>query len=424
MIAALLVAAGFLGFLWLQRSQSLVSFRERLRRPLELAASLGTSSAEDDSWKTDRSLLSLREGDLLALNGDWRGAEYSYQQAVDADGGIIALKKLAGAQLQRHNVEGAEATIDRLRREGARAEDILLLSVSATIRRGEPDRARDLLAQAGDSPQKHYAAALLSLSLEDLNGAREELKVVETGWDPVLRSYARTLLSAYEEYDLFPESTQIHLLTLLSRSLAQVQECDIALPLLARVTNEQDDYRDAWIVQGYCNLTTERTEAALASLERAYALDPEKPEVQYFLGRAYAALKDHRNAITFLQYALRNGFKPERDVRRAIAAEALASGDNALAFEQYGALATASGADLASIEKYVGIALQTDHKDEAYQAAKEAILRWPDSGKAMSLLGYAASAKDLKDEARTAFTKALELDPTLDDVKEKLVNLQ
>jgi len=420
-LAAIIVVAALLGFLWLERSQALLGLGEKLRAPLDLAANLTQSS--DDAWTGDRALLHLRQGDLLALSGDWQGAEKEYRQSVDADGGVMALKKLVTAQLQRRDIAGAEGTVERLRREGARAEDILLLDVSIALRKNEPDAAKDLLSEAGDSPQKHYGAALLAIVSGDHATAQEELKAVEAGWDPVLRAQARTLLSAYEEYDLFPESTATHLLTLLSRALAQVQECEIALPLLTNVTAQQDDYRDAWIVKGYCELVTERYEPALASLERAYALDPEKPEIQYFLGRTYAALKDYKNAETFLQYALRNGFQPEREVRRAIAASALASGNTSLAFDQYRELATASGSDLASIEKFVGLALQAGKNDEAHAAAVSATERWPDSGKAFSLLGYSAAAKDLKDEARTAFTKALELDPTLDDVKQKLVDL-
>jgi len=55
-----------------------------------------------------------------------------------------------------------------------------------------------------------------------------------------------------------PRVREIHLLTLVSRALAQVQECELALPLLSQVTGIQDDYRDAWIVQGFCELSSER----------------------------------------------------------------------------------------------------------------------------------------------------------------------
>jgi cytochrome c-type biogenesis protein CcmH/NrfG len=49
-------------------------------------------------------------------------------------------------------------------------------------------------------------------------------------------------------------------------------------------------------------------------------------------------------------------------------------------------------------------------------------VRWPNDAKAFVLLGSAATADEKKDEARTAYEKALQLDPTLPDVKDKLLN--
>jgi tetratricopeptide (TPR) repeat protein len=418
---ATLITAGLLFFLWTQLSSSVRSLR--VQEPgATLAANLQDSSF-DAGTEGDTALLHLRQGDLFALAGDWQKAEDEYKASVDAGGGVPALKKFAQAQLQRRDFDGARSTIDRLKSSGARTEDLLLLNALVLLRTGKNDDAGALLAAAGDSPQKHYALALLAIVRGQHDAAKTELAQTEGGWEPVLRTYAHTIAAAYDEFALFPEGRDIHLETLLARALAQVQECELALPLLTNVTTQQDDYRDAWIVQGFCQLTTERYDAALTSLERAYALDPEKPEIQYFLGRTYAALKDHQNAITFLQYALKNGFQPETDVRRAIGAEAQLAGDFALAFNQYQAVATASGADLTTIGKFVEVAIQADRKDAAFEAAQKATVRFPDSGKAFAILGDAAAILEKKDDARAAYEKALQLDPTLPGIKEKLVNL-
>lgn len=423
MFLAVLIAAGLLTFLWLQLHATARDLRGQAT-PLTTAAA-GTDASAGNIFmdEADKALLSLRQGDLLALSGDWAEAQKEYEASVKAGGGIAALKKLVTAQLQRRDLDGARDTIDLLRREGARSEDLLLLDVLVALRSDRQDEAASLLQEAGDSPQKHYGALLLAVIQGNHDAAKTEIQAVIGGWEPVLRTYARTLQGAYDEFLLFPDSPDSHLLTLLSRALAQVQECELALPLLARAVREQDDYRDAWIVQGFCQLTTERSAEALTSLERAYALDPEKPETQYFLGRAYAAQQDHRNAITFLEYALQNGFQPERDVRRAIALEAQAAGDTSLAYHQYRALATGSGSDLASVQDFVSLALQIDKEEDAYAAAQEAVRQWPNAGKAYAILGDAAAATGKVDEARTSYEKALQLDATLDDVKEKLVNL-
>lgn len=371
----------------------------------------------------DESLLRLRQGDVFALRGEWKNAQEEYQKSVDAGGGLTALRKLAQAQMQRRDIRGAQTTLDQLRRSGAKKEDTLLLESIINLRTGELGKALALLNASEDSPQKHYGLALVGIITGDKETAQRELKLVETGWEPVLRTYARTLLKAYDEFALFPDSPELHLLTLLGHALADVQECELALPLLAESTRQQDDYRDAWILQGFCELTTERLTEALASLERAYQLDPEKPETQYFLGRVYSAQEDHGNALTFLQYALENGFQPETEVRRLIAKEALITGNIALALDQQDALTRLPDAGLQSYSDYIAAALTAEKKQEAQVKAEEAVAKWPNDAVAYMLLGWVQAENGNTTDARTNLEKALNMNPGLDSARERLNKL-
>jgi tetratricopeptide (TPR) repeat protein len=372
----------------------------------------------------DLSLLKLREGDLFALRGEWAEAVKAYEEAVKLNGGLPALRKLALSQLQRRDMRGLQDTIRKLKAAGARPEDVALIENIVLLRTGELTTANKRLTEAADTPQKHYGLALLAIIEGNHDTAKQELNAVIAGWEPVLRTNARTLLSAYEEFALFPESSTLHLLTLLSRALAQVQECELALPLLTEVTREKEDYRDAWLVQGYCELATERREQALVSLEHAYNLNPEKPEIQYFLARAHAALGEHDNAITFLEYALQNGFEPKSEARRLIASEALKKGDALAALAQYKLLAEEKDSSIETFEGAVTTALALDRKEEAYALAKLATTRLPEVARAFDLLGLAASEAGKKEEARAALMKALELDPYLLSAKERLEKLK
>ncbi len=418
---AILVVALLLALLWSNRNAAIRAFHIQAKPGTWVASlqNLGTDLGNEG----DTSMGHIRKGDVAALAGDWKEAEDEYAAAVDTDGGAAALKKLAHTQLQRGETDKARSTIDRLRKEEGRAEEVLLLAVTLALHDSDTAQATSLLDAAGDSPHKRYAAALLAIAQSDQKNAQTELTATIEGWEPTLRAAARTLQDAYDEYALYPQSNEIHLSALLGRALAQVQECPIALPLLQRVTAAKDDYRDAWIVQGYCQLVTEKTDEALASLERAYTIDPRKPEIQYFLGRTYAAKNDHTNAVTYYQYALQNGFQPERDVRRELAKEAQASGDLLLAFSQEKYLATSSGADLATIRGFVDLALKAQRPEDAYDVALKATTLWPQDARAYDLYGTAAAAADKKNEARAAFQKALELDGSLDDVKAKLLKL-
>ena len=423
-VCALICAGALVAFLWWQLTQSTEILRrvttENIDEPL-IMQSVDTIGAAVDP--RDQALFHLRQGDLLALRGQWAEAQTEYEKAVDAKGGLPALRKLAQAQLQRRDINGVHSTLRELKKAGAKTGDLLLLESIVALRSGELIEARKLLQNAEDSPQKHYGLALLSIIEGNHEQAQIELNEVVNGWEPVLRSHARTITAAYQEFALFEESLNIHLITLLARALAQVQECELALPLLVQVTQAKDDYRDAWIVQGYCELTTERPEQALASLEQAYNLDPQKQEIQYFLARSYAAINDHKNAITFFEYALQNGFQPASEVRRHIAQSALLNGNADLALQQYEALTKDDNSTIEPYEGYITASIALGRSEEAYFMAKEAVKRWPNDAISHDLLGWAAIETDRKEESKKELEKALDINPYLNSAKERLKQL-
>lgn len=419
--AALVLVAGLLVVFFIELDDARAYLAARLSGGT--GSVINTKTVIDLPDGGDESLLHLRRGDLHALRGEWESAADEYAKAANNGGGIVSLRKLAQAQLQQRDIRGARETLDRLRREGARPEDLVLLESVILLRTGEMEKARDILNASDDSPHKHYGLALLAIAADDHETAKTELLLVSAGWEPVLRSYAKTLSAAYEEYALFPQSPQTHLQTLLGRALADVGECELGLPILGHVTQIQGDYRDAWIVQGYCELTTGRMAEAVHSLEQAYALDPEKPEIQYFLARAYAKSGDHSGAVTYLQYALRNGFAPESEVRRLLAVEALETGNASLALEQYERLTQLPDADLDIYTSYVAAAITAGKNEEAYTKAVEATTKWPDESATHELRGWAAQVVGKTDEARAEFEEAVRLDPSSITARERLKNL-
>lgn len=420
-LAVALLIGGFL--VW-----QLDAARTLLQRPGTVANETGSTVRPLASLPIpvehgDAALTALRRGDLLALRGEWPDAEKEYRTAVDAGGGLTALRKLAQAQLQRRNIDGARETLRAMRSAGARTEDLVLLESIIDLRSGSLEEARHLLTEATDTPQKQYGLGLLAIVEGRHDNARAALSTVLGGWEPTLRGYAKALLAAYEEYDLFEGSPETHRQTLLARALADVGECELALPMLSKVLLDQDDYRDAWIVQGYCQLTTERMDEAKLSLERAYAIDPQKPEIPYFLARTFSKLGDHQAAITYLQYAIENGFAPASEAQRLLAAEALATGDGELALKQLDELTLAEGAAPEAFGDFIAAALSMDKKEEAYAKAQAAVAAHPTSAVAHDLLGWTALETGRKDEARTELTKALELDPSLESARQRLGSL-
>lgn len=420
--AALAIVAGLLTYLWWQLQHTTLHARTGNTSVVSDIAILTTQNYADLS-AGDAGLLALREGDVLALQGNWKDAQTKYEEAVRNNAGLQALRKLVQAQLQRRDINGAKNTRNKLQAQGAKPEDLLLIDVIILLRTGELVQAKTLLANAPESPHKQYGLALLNIIQGNHESAKNELVTVVNGWDPVLRTYAKTLQAAYDEYALFPESPEIHLITLLSRALAESQQCELALPLLTQVVKKQDDYRDAWIVQGYCELMGERYENARSSLERAYNLDPEKPEIQYFLARAYSALDDNVNAVTFSQYALQNGFEPQKEIRRFLATEAEITGNTALALEQYRALSQLPDADLQTFAKVVSLFMSANQKTDALAFAESATRKWPTEAKAFELLGWVQEGMGQTEDAKANYQKALQLNPALSSAKEKLSRL-
>lgn len=420
-LAAVILAAVVIGFLLWQLSSATGVLRAQIERGgnSALTAQLTNSSEEMTDVSGDAALTALRKGDLLALQAEWQEAEDAYGEAVDLGAGLIAERKLARAQIQLRKFDEAVSTINRLEQQGIRSEDALLLRALVLLHSQKPDETAKLLTAAEDSPQKHFGQALLAITQQKHEDAKKELDLVIQGWDPALREQAQTLKDAYVEFDRFPVSSAEHLVTLLGRSLAAVQECELALPLLATVLTRAADYRDAWTVQGFCQLATGRPELALVSLEYAYGIDPEKPEVQYFLGRTHSELGDHENAVMFLQYALKNDLSPASPARHLLVKEYEAMGNVPEMVGQLKVLAEAEGATISDVALYVTTALRVNMGAEAADVARNAVNKWPMDATARELLGRVMLAIGSSADAKSAFEEAFKLDPTREDLKKE-----
>lgn len=376
----------------------------------------GSPRTTPSSTMQSQALMELRQGEIFELKGEWKRAEDKYAESVESGGGTPALKKLASIQLQRREYDGAGATIDKLKQENKDSDDVMLLEGILALRKGDVPTAVSIFSRKPDAPQSMYGLALTSIVKGEHDKAKQHLMKAGESADPAIRGIAAVILEAYNEFALFPEGRVEHLATLLARSLAQVNECEAALALTNPVVTAEPRYRDAWIVKGFCEFTTERTKDALVSLEQAYSLDPEKPEIQYFLARTHAALGDPQNAVTFLQYSIINGFQPERDARELLADYALELGNTALALEQYKLIANGKDGDLDAYKRYVDLAVGTaNHGLDALALAKEALLKYPDDAAALTMAAKAALAAGLPTDAQKYIEAALKIDPKYKD---------
>ncbi len=417
-VLAVLLTVGIGGlFLWqIHRSVATIesSFRVGNAGPSLMKKLMpGSSRIVADSTTQSAALMQLKQGEIYELKGEWKHAEDRYAESVNSGGGSPALKKLAAIQLQRREYSEAAETISRLKEQNKDSDDVMLLEGILALRKGNPEAAAAIFGRRPATSQGLYGLALSSIARSDHEAAKAHLQKAAQSGDPTIRSYANAILQSYGEFALFPNGQAIHLQTLLARSLAQVNECETALQLIAPVINAEPRYRDAWIVKGFCEFNTERTKDALASLEQAYSLDPEKPEIQYFLARTHAALGDPANAVTFLQYSLLNGFQPEKDARLLLADYATELGNTDLALEQYKLISQEPDSDLDAFRKYILLAVGTgNHSLDALSVAKNALQRWPDDAVALTLAAKAALSAGVPEDAVRYIQSALKIDPT------------
>lgn len=415
-----------LAFLWqIQSSVRVIESGFSLRNQKTTLTSAGTTRPRGTVAAGSQALVLLREGELLELKGQWEKAQQKYEQSVTNGGGITSLRKLADIQMQRRQFDDARRTIQSLRNSDGNREDATMMEGLLEMRSGNVSKAKSIFQGIAKFPQGQYGLALVAIAGGEHERATALLSEVSLAPNAEIQSSAKILLDAYREFSLFAYKRDEHMLTLVSRALAQVNECETALPLLTTVTTSSPSYRDAFLVKGYCELVTERTPQALASLESAYAIDSEKPEIQYFLARTYKAMNDTNNAITFLQYAIINGLKPERDARELLASYAIDANDTALALEQYAAIIDDDPKDIAASQTYVHLAIRIPGKSEdAYRAALALKNLLPNDPDALALLAEAAMASGKRSEASENAEAALRLDPKHAIAKEVIERLK
>ena len=110
-VLALLCAGVLIVFLWWQIARSTVVLRpdSPVVIPPDDFLNEPTITAPPQAIDPrDQALVHLRQGDLSALKGDWKGAQKEYKLSVEANGGLPALRKLATAQLQRRDIADSD----------------------------------------------------------------------------------------------------------------------------------------------------------------------------------------------------------------------------------------------------------------------------------------------------------------------------
>jgi len=359
----------------------------------------------------------LRQTDDLLSSGELIKAMQSYERALELGGDSQVIRRLFETAVLIGDRQKAESVLGLLSFRGVSESTLDALRGMLLLREGKIEEARIIFEKEPLRPEYAYGLMLADILTGEHDNARERIIFLMQSKDPILAHSAKSLQSAYDEYDLFQDGKPVHLNTLIARVLSQIGQCPSALLLLSEVLIDESDYRDAWILKGYCQLMLEDQINALASFEHAYSLDPEKSEIQYFLGIAHERLDQYEDAKKFFEFALQNGFQPQNIIRQKLAFYAQKDGDKEEAILQYSAAIEGDDIGPAQIETYRAlVTLLIEESNDIEKARRISLMArdaFGDIPDVLELIGWTAMLTGNLDESATFLNSATLQDPLL-----------
>lgn len=337
----------------------------------------------------------FQEGFLsLAINDFSRATELS-------SGNQAAWSKLINAQIALRDYDAAEKSATEALQIFSGNDEYLILLGEILIQKSEFDKAKATFERLQQSPARNYFLGIMAIYSEESDSAKALFQAIKT--DREYGDKAGAILSAFEEYSLFPDGNPLHLRLLLTKALNELGFYEMAIQKAKKILEQRDDYRDAWIILGHSYLSLERYDLAKNVLQKALELDPIKPETTFFLALAESALGDQESAITHLSMARENGFKPESEVTEALADAYLAAKYYDAARQEFEKLINTNGNSAASYVQPITISIQfLQDPTTAKLLAEQAVKNNPNSPEANNLLAWALlesgeyqSAKDV-----------------------------
>ncbi len=347
------------------------------------------------------------EGELSALLSDYnvRKTDVGYLQLVSE----MLLERRQVTKAKKYLDEAY--TIDPLD-----ARTVSLLAKVALLKKDFEQAELYLASLPDDDIHTAFIKALTAVLTGNRDTAGKHLHYITDNFpESDLAKKSQRIIDAYREFDYYRDGLPLHLKTLLARSLNQIDEPALAIWLLRDVLTEKTDYRDAWILLGYAYYNLQQFSLAEDAFRKAYELDTEKPETQYFLGLTYYALNNLPESARFFEYAVVNGFEPKTQVYQKLSEVYVLEEEFQKAVSMY--------------ENYLALAPETHPEDfvrpvfiyiEYLQApanalvlAQKVVTAHPDKAMSYTLLGWAYAANDDFTNALVNLEKARIMDATL-----------
>lgn len=201
--------------------------------------------------------------------------------------------------------------------------------------------------------------AAVYIALDDRDRAGNFLhELAENHPDANTKAIALSLLNIYHTYDSNRDADVSYLWTLFAQKLGELGEYEISYYLAQKAIERNPDYRDAWIIKGYDELTLKDAESAELSLLKAYSLDPGNGHIQYLLGLTYFELNDAEKSTQFLLYSKDSEPQYELVILEKLAENAIRMEDYALAAFYYESLHALAPENINAISQLISIYIE------------------------------------------------------------------
>lgn len=178
-------------------------------------------------------------------------------------------------------------------------------------RAGGLERLRTLVEQYPQEPRARGLLALVALSTDDLQTARDQLEALRRmapndpatslawgQWQAAQRDY----LAAVQEYRralerATPDDQGVYALYLARFYLdSTIEVCESGLPVAQVAAQSQPPRADAWVALAQARLACRDANGAQAAAAQALELEPQRPDALFLLGKSLASLGDHAAA--------------------------------------------------------------------------------------------------------------------------------
>lgn len=340
----------------------------------------------------------------MAVNDFQRAAELAPQSRQPWN-------KLIGAQIAAKDFSAAESSLKNALIAFPNDKDFLVLMGEVHIQKSEFSEAKRIFEQIPPGGPRSFYLGVMAAYFEDYENAKgyfEEAK--KAGF----ADKSRLFLDAFAEYELFPESSPLHLRLLIANVFSDLRFFELSIHSTKRILKERGDYRDAWLILGHSYLSLERYDLAINVLTKALEFDPTKAETSFFLGLAEMEMGMYDNAITHLSLARENGYIPQSKVTEYIAEAFLKGGFYESARKEYEKLVEVRGVTVEQYAHPIRISLEyLRDAESAYVLAQKAVTDHPTSLEAKELLAWSLLELGRYGEARGILEDVLSQDPNL-----------